>query len=93
MKTYLYSDRKQQTNLLTQLLKEDEGAGDDEIINTAVDDIAGALQQQFSAKKKNAGNRVGGFIALTAEERARRERAKAKEKNRNHLFKAWHKTA
>lgn len=89
MKTYLYSECKQQNDLLAQLLKEGDGAGDDEIINTAVDDIAGALQQQFSAKNKNAGNK---FVALTPEQRAIRERAKAKEKNRNSLFKAWHKT-
>jgi DNA excision repair protein ERCC-3 len=71
-----YSGEKEREALLRAVLKESDDKGEDEVLNTALDDIAGAWQSQ--GKKKKSGEEI---------KRADKKREKAR--GDNPLFKTW----
>lgn len=86
--TLKYYSKQDQDVLLKNVLSQNDSTAEEEILNTALDDIAGAWQSQQTAQKKKGFK----FTALTPEEKARREKHKQKEKNMHPLFKNWKKT-
>jgi DNA excision repair protein ERCC-3 len=72
-----YSGEKEQDALLRAVLKESDAAAEDEVLNSAVDDIAGAWQ---SLGKKKKGS---------LEEKVRRDKVREKAQGSNPLFKTW----
>jgi DNA excision repair protein ERCC-3 len=77
--TLFYSQRPEQLKLLELVKSASDEVGEDEVVQTAWDDLAGVLQQQGQHFKKK---KVKGET-----------RKEKKEKNRNPLFKQWKKGA
>lgn len=59
-----YASKKDQDTLLRTVLKESDTSAEDEVLNTALDDIAGAWQQQSSKKKKGKGANASGRFTI-----------------------------
>lgn len=81
--TLHYYDGKSQKILMQKVLDESDEAGEEEIINVSLDDIAGVFQNQLLKKKKT------GFVPLTQDEKVKRDKKKEADKKMNPLFKAW----
>ena len=85
----LYATKKEQQDLLVQVLEQTEDTGSDEVISTGIDDLHGALNKKEKIKRNPDGSRAA--PVMTAEEKAKREKEKEKLKKRNTLFKKWSK--
>lgn len=76
--------------LLNLVLSVGDEQGEDEVVTAQWDDLASAFNKQALLKNGNK-KKLGGAKGLTPEQKAKRDKAKEREKNRNPLFKAWKK--
>lgn len=85
-KDLLFSQRKDQTELLDEIIALSDEKCDDEVVKTGVDDLNGVLVKK-EKKKRNADGTLAA-PAKTAEDKAKKEKEKLRLKNRSSLFKA-----
>lgn len=78
----LYNTKKEQAELLAKVLEQTEDVGEDESIQTGIDDLHGALNRKESQVQKVKRNPDGSKVIVVA----KKDKIKVK---KNSLFRKW----